>query len=102
MANAATSKSIEGGAEGSVEQKNGRDALAVATNQGETSKLSLEEFGGLTERETAISQLYQEVLGREPDMEGLKYWAGKNLTIDEIRGHLEASPEALQRAGASS
>jgi hypothetical protein len=43
-----------------------------------------------------ISKIYQDVLGRDPDAEGLAYWqqqADKGTSLDDIRKSFEASPE---------
>ena len=43
-----------------------------------------------------LTKLYQDVLGRKPDEEGLAYWqkqANQGATLDDIRKSFEASPE---------
>jgi len=44
-----------------------------------------------------LTVIYREVLGREPDLEGLAYWRGvyqDGLPLSEVIRHIENSPEA--------
>jgi len=49
-----------------------------------------------------ITSIYQDVLGRAPDTEGLNYWAGGLGTISDIRSVIENSPEAASIKGFAS
>ena len=44
-----------------------------------------------------IADIYQSVLGRAPDAEGLRNWVGTGLTADEIRNQIGRSDEAVNR-----
>jgi hypothetical protein len=48
-----------------------------------------------------VTELYQRVLGRAPDPEGLKYWSGQlenGATVDQIKAAMDASTEGQQKA----
>jgi lipopolysaccharide biosynthesis protein len=48
-----------------------------------------------------LTTLYRNALGREPDPDGLKYWATKQLSRDEAVRAFSTSKEALDRVQAS-
>ena len=56
---------------------------------------SVGDYGGyidptkLSEKEKAINRLYQELLGRDADVAGLKYWLETGLSLDAIRWNIE-------------
>jgi hypothetical protein len=53
--------------------------------------------------ENAITQMYREILGREPDPEGLKGYltlAQGGMSIEDMRKHMASSDEARQRQSA--
>ena len=56
---------------------------------------SIGDYGGyvdptkLSEKEKAINRLYQELLGRDADVAGLKYWLETGLSLDAIRWNIE-------------
>jgi hypothetical protein len=52
------------------------------------------------EARSKITKIYEEVLGRKPDSEGLTYWVGRHksgMSLKEIRVSISASHEAQMR-----
>lgn len=49
------------------------------------------------ERLAAITQIYNDLLGREPDPNGLAAWASTEYSTDEIRKHISLSDEYKAR-----
>jgi len=42
-----------------------------------------------------ISKIYEQELGREPDQDGLDYWAKQGLTPEQIRSNIQQGDEAM-------
>lgn len=42
-----------------------------------------------------VASVYQELLGRAPDQEGLQYWLNSGLSLDQIKEAVGRSPEAI-------
>lgn len=42
-----------------------------------------------------VAQIYRDVLGREPDIGGLRNWVGSGLSPDAIADAIRNSPEGL-------
>lgn len=53
---------------------------------------------GAAARAQLVTRLYQELLCRDPDPEGLGAWAGSNATEAQLRTAIGGSPEGLQAA----
>ena len=59
-----------------------------------------EIYGGL-DREGVVTEIYQNMFGREPDAEGLAYWTtggGSSLSIDKLQQQFIVSASAEDRA----
>ncbi|NIB44811.1 DUF4214 domain-containing protein [Pseudomaricurvus alkylphenolicus] len=56
-------------------------------------------YGGLDSTRETLTRLYNDVLGREPETEGLEYWVDQvvksGLTIDQVAHAIENSNEAV-------
>ena len=55
----------------------------------------------IDERSEAITGFYKDLLGREPDADGLKFYIDGGLPLDEVRAQIADSPEALAHQAAS-
>jgi len=49
----------------------------------------------MSDRQEQISNLYRNVLGREPDVDGLAWWVSTTTPIEEIRREFIKAPEAI-------
>lgn len=77
------------------------EAQALERERELTQRIAAKDQGpSYTGREAIVAQAYRDVLGREPDAAGLRYWASTSLGVAGIRKALAASPEG-RRIGAS-
>ncbi len=65
------------------EMENGMDYSDIASNWATQQDEFIKTYGENPDQEKFITQIYQNVLGREPDAEGLSYWSDK-MSIGEI------------------
>ena len=54
------------------------------------------------QRVLAIRTMYRDLLGREDDLTGIRYWASSDLTLDQIREAFMNSDEYRARQGVQS
>ena len=72
----------------------GLNAVAAGQPEAVISKNALSgyDYAAATpqnEREKQINQIYNQVLGRQAEQEGLKYWAGTDLSIPDIQRQIQ-------------
>jgi hypothetical protein len=108
------------GAGGSLTQSSDADAAGYYEGVGDKEKASLllnsfsgdldddqvglPAFSPLDDRQEKIYDLYQNVFGRNPDEEGLKYWTGaggEGMSLDDIEASFKGSAEQKLRDNVS-
>lgn len=80
--------------------------IAAQTERRVTTQMSAPVSGGgstigvLSDARTdAVAQMYYDILGRAPDVEGLAFWTSAGITLDQIQKEIAESPEALGLSG---